>query len=110
MDMEIKINPTMGIAPDTNPGTIISNAITIAYIVAVLLVLFYIIFAAFKWITSGGDKESVAGARKMITAALVGLVILALAFVIMRVVGSILHINIIGNIINIPALDGKIAL
>ncbi len=108
--MEISINPTMGILPTTNPGTIITNAITIAYIVAVLLVLFYIIKGAFMWITSNGDKEAVGHARKTITAALVGLVILALAFVIMKAVGYILNINIIGNVINVPALDGSIAL
>jgi flagellar biosynthesis protein FlhB len=108
--MDISINPTMGILPTTNPGTIITNAITIAYIVAVLLVLFFIIKGAFMWITSNGDKEAVSHARKTITAALVGLTILALAFVILRVVGYILNINIIGNVINIPALDGRIVL
>lgn len=96
--------PPIGINPATGIGTILSNALTIAFVAAALLVLFFLVLGAFRWITSGGDKEAVAGARKQIVAALVGLAILALAFLIIVVVGRILNINIL-DIKNIPSLD-----
>lgn len=87
----------VGIKGTTAPSTILSNALNIAFIVAAVLVLFFLIFGAFKWITSGGDKDAVAGARKTIVNALIGLAILALAVVIVTVVGRVLNINITGN-------------
>lgn len=95
--------PEQGIKPNTNPQFIITNAISIVFIIAILLVLFFLIWGAFDWITSGGDKEKVAQARKKIMAALIGLIILALAFVIARVAGGILNINF--DKLVLPRLD-----
>lgn len=50
------------------------------FIIAVLLALLFLIFGGFKWITSGGDKAGVEGARGMIVAALVGLVVVFLSY------------------------------
>lgn len=95
--------PSQGININTSPSTIITNGISIVFIIAILLVLFFLIWGAFDWITSGGDKEKVAGARKKILAALIGLVILALSFVIAQVAGSILNIRF--NDLVLPRLD-----
>lgn len=96
--------PALGINPAAGVGTVLTNALTIIFVVAALAVLFYLIWGAFDWITSGGDKEKVGAARKKIVNALVGLAILALAFLIVVVVGQILNIDIL-NIDVIPALD-----
>lgn len=96
--------PPIGIRSDVGLATLITNALTIAFIAAAILVLFFLVIGAFRWITSGGDKEAVAGARKQIVAALVGLAILALAAVIIVVVGQILNIDIF-NIKRLPSLD-----
>lgn len=104
-NVQIKPPKNIGIDPTTNPGTILSNALTIAYIAGAILVLFFLVIGAFRWITSGGDKDAVAGARKQIIAALVGLAILALAVVIVAVVGSILNIPVTGPF-QIPTLQG----
>lgn len=98
--------PNVGIIPTTPIGTILSNALIIIFIFAALLVLFYLIWGAFDWITSGGDKEKVGSARKKIYAALIGFAILALAFLIVTVVGQILKINIF-SLKFIPTLDAK---
>ena len=95
--------PAQGINPGTDPRIIITNAITIVFVVAVLAVLVFLIFGAFKWITSGGDKEAIKGARSMIVAALVGLAVLALSFVIARVVGAVLGIDFAN--LKLPRLD-----
>lgn len=103
----IEINPpALGIDPRTKPGVVISNALTIVYIAAALVVLFFLVLGAFRWITSGGDKDAIGKARGTIINALVGLAILALSFLIVAVVGSILNINILNQDFNIPNLQG----
>lgn len=101
---QINLKPpgNQGINPSTSLNTILGNIITIVFIVAAVLVLFFLIFGAFEWILSGGDKEKIAHARGRIINALIGLVILALAFLILQVVGNLIHINI--QDLNIPAL------
>lgn len=87
--------PPVGVNPGTALGTVISNALVIVFVMAALLVLFFLVWGAFDWITSGGDKEKVASARKKIFAAIIGLVILALAFLITNIAGQIVGINIL---------------
>lgn len=72
----------------------LSRIITIIYSVASVAVIFMILQGAFQIITSGGDKEKVSQARNRITYAIIGLVLLALAFVIIRVVGALTGFNL----------------
>lgn len=96
--------PAVGINPFTSISTLLSNALTIVFVVAALAVLFFLVIGAFRWITSGGEKEAIGKARGTIVNALIGLAILALAFLIVVVVGQLLNINIL-NIRAIPSLD-----
>lgn len=89
--------------PTNTPGNIISRAIEIIIFVGAVAVLFFILWGAFDWITSGGDKEKISSARKKITAALVGLALIALTFFIVRIFGLIVNFNPLG-IVNIPTL------
>ncbi len=100
----ISIEPTVGLGVSTGLGTIISNGLTIIISIAVLAVLFMLIFGAFEWIISGGDKEKVASARNRITHALIGMAILGLAFVIVTVVGRLVNVDVLGNFA-LPSLD-----
>src|SRR4051812_19915777 len=78
-DIDLQINkPDAGIDPSARPGQVISNVITIVFVVAALVVLFFLILGAFQWITSGGDKDKVGKARQGILNALIGLAVLAL--------------------------------
>jgi hypothetical protein len=45
-----------------------------------LIFLVLIIFAGFKWMTSGGDEEKVTSAKKLLTNSVIGLVIILVAF------------------------------
>lgn len=66
----------------------VTNVITIAFTVALLLVLVMLIWGAFEWISSGGDKETVGKARGRIINALIGLAVLAIAFALTKVAGQ----------------------
>lgn len=89
------VPPSQGIDPSTQVGTVLSNALTITFIIAAIVVLFMLVWGAFQWILSGGDKEAVGKARSRITHALIGLAIVTLAFLIIQVVGQVLNINLL---------------
>ncbi len=92
-----------GVNFNTPLGTVLGNAITILFTVAAILVLAMLIWGGVEWVLSGGDKEKVGNARKRIISALIGLAIIALAFLIVRVVGGIFGFNVLGNL-EIPNL------
>lgn len=96
----INIMPPIGkgINPLTPLSVIIKNVLTIVFVVAALAVLAMLIWGAFEWIFSGGDKDKVSNARKRITNALIGIAILALSFLIIAVVGQVLGVDITGNL------------
>lgn len=94
-DVGIKISEKTALNPSVGLGQVIGSLVGFMVIVAVLAALIYIILGAFQWITSGGDKAKVESARNHIIAAVVGLVIIALAFIILNIVTNLLGI---GNI------------
>ncbi|MBI3985278.1 MAG: hypothetical protein HY344_05090, partial [Candidatus Levybacteria bacterium] len=58
--------------------------INLIFILSVIVALLYLIWGGFKWLTSGGDKTAVQGAREHIVAAIVGLVIIFLSYFILN--------------------------
>lgn len=89
-------------------GLIIRNSITILFTVGALGFVFMFLWGALSWILSGGDKEKIAAARKRITTAIVGLVLLSLTFVVMIVIGQILGIKALHELdFKIPGLLEK---
>jgi len=61
-------------------SNVLSWAIRLVFVLASVFVIYGLIFGALEWIQSGGEKEKVEKARKRITSAIVGLVILFLVF------------------------------
>lgn len=92
--VDLRATQPGGVATTTSTGTLIASALQIVFIFAGLAVLIFIVWAAFDWITSGGDKEKVAGARRKITNAIIGLVLLALAYFIAVLVSDLVGIKI----------------
>lgn len=71
---------------DLSIGQVVGFVVTTAFVIAVLVALFFLIWGGIKWITSGGDKGGVESARNQIVAAVIGLVIVFLAFFILNLV------------------------
>ncbi len=78
-------------------GSFIQAAVSLAFIVALILVFFFLIFGGIKWIISGGDQKQTEAARNMITAAIVGLAIVALAYAITKVLETFFNVQILGG-------------
>lgn len=93
-----------GVSFDTSTGTIVSNFILIMYIAGGLAVLVFLIWGAFDWITSGGDKDKISGARRKIMNALIGLALLSLSAFIVTLFGQIVGFNPL-NTPALPRLD-----
>ena len=58
----------------------ISELIDLFYTISAIVLLFMLLLAGFEWMTSGGDKEKLSKARARIINAIIGMVIIALAF------------------------------
>ena len=65
---------------------ILANIINIFSLVVGVVAVIMIIFGGFKYITSGGNQESIKSAKQTLVYALVGLIIVALAQAIVRFV------------------------
>ena len=77
---DVAINPGRGFASDI--GVVINAVLSFVMVIAALLVLLYLVWGGIEWITSGGDKSKTENARNKITAAVIGLIILAAAYAI----------------------------
>lgn len=85
-----------GIEPGNDGlNQLINNVLSVVFGVVGLIVLFQIIMAAYGYITSGGNKESIAAAQKRILYAIIGLVLLAFSYIIVSLLGNILGFNLI---------------
>ncbi len=88
--------PTVGI------GNVISAVVGLLLLVAAILSFLYLILGGIQWITSGGDKSAMETARNRITAAIVGLIIVAASWAIMAIIGKFIGVDILGGVFTIP--------
>lgn len=62
-----------------------TSVVFLMYEIALLAATLYLVWGAVEWIISGGDKEKVAEARKRITYAITGLILLGIVFAVLSV-------------------------
>ena len=79
-------------------GKVIGVGINLFITAAGLFLLVYLLWGAFDWITSSGEKEKIQKAQNKMTYALVGIV---LVFIVISVFGIITG-NILGIVENTP--------
>lgn len=88
-----------GSDPVAGFGKIIGFGITVFITVAGIFLLIYLLWGAFDWITSAGEKEKITKAQNKITNALVGMILIFAVLTIFNLfVGKMLGIvNPTGN-------------
>lgn len=86
----------------TNVGTLISGAVGVVLLLAGILVFAMLVWGGVQWIMSGGDKAKTEEARNRITAALVGLAVVASAWAIMKLIEYFFGINVLSENVSIP--------
>lgn len=77
----------------TDLGTFIAGGIKLFIIVAGIFLLIYLLWGAFDWITSGGEKEKISKAQSKMTNAVVGMILVIVALTLFNLIA--------GNILNI---------
>ncbi len=78
-------------------GQFITNALFLAFVIGIIVVLVMLVWGAVQWITSGGDKEAVGAARGRITHAIIGLVILAVSYALFHLASQFTGFTQIGT-------------
>lgn len=71
---------------ETNVNNLITTIINIFSVVVGIIAVIMIIYGGFRYITSGGDSGNIGNAKNTIVFAIVGLIIVALAQIIVRFV------------------------
>lgn len=86
-------------------GGFVGVIINAVFVIAVIVALAYLIYGGIRWIMSQGDKSKVQDARNHIIAAVIGLIIVFLAYFIINIIlGVFLGINI--SQLELPSLTG----
>ena len=102
----LDICPTDGLAkticnlgtPDNAFSRIVQIIINGAFVLAIVAALGYLIYGGVKWILSQGDKSKVEGARNHVIAAIIGLVIVFMSYLILNIVVKIFTGQDLSNI------------
>ena len=81
---------------------VFGNVVNVALGFAGIVLFFMLIIGGFKYITAGGDPKGIEGARKTLTYAIAGMVLIALSYLILRFIESftgapVTEFNIIGK-------------
>ena len=66
-----------------------------AFLITGIITLAYIVLGGISWATASGDKANSEKARSMITDAVIGLVIVAASYAIIKFLGGVLGIDIL---------------
>ena len=87
----------------TDIGKLLSSGVSLAIILAGVLVFAFLVWGGIQWITSGGDKTKTEEARNRIPAALVGLAIVAASWALIKIISYFFGVgDIFDGTIDIP--------
>lgn len=95
--------PGSGIEGSTSAvEKLISNVLVVLTIVAGLSFVIYFLLGGLNWITAGGDKGKIDKAKNMMTNGAIGIIVVAVSYAIVWIVGKALGLDILnpGTIIN----------
>ncbi|OGM09776.1 hypothetical protein A2W13_01180 [Candidatus Woesebacteria bacterium RBG_16_36_11] len=79
-----------------------NNIVAVALSIAGIVLFILLIMGGFKFITAGGEPAKVEGARKTLTSAIIGLVVIVLSFLILRIIQTITGVDTTVFRITIP--------
>lgn len=85
--------------------TLIPVAISWCFIIGTVIFFFMLLFGGIQWISSGGDKGKIEGAKGKISSAIIGLIVLFAVFVIIQLVGLFFKVNLLQ--LNLPTISNS---
>ncbi|MEK7550970.1 MAG: hypothetical protein AAB535_04295 [Patescibacteria group bacterium] len=93
-------NPALGsgLQGKTGPGffaALLPSLVGLGLLIGAIVFFFVLLMGSIQWITSGGDKQALEGARSKLTNGLMGLVILFATFAVIQFIEFFFDINIL---------------
>ncbi len=81
---------------------LISNVLVVLTVVSAIAFTLYFLLGGLNWITAGGDKGKIDKAKGMMTNGAIGIIVVAVSYAIVWIVGKALGIDVLepGKIIN----------
>lgn len=95
-----------GKLPTFGPASVVTFIVQILIVAAFIVAFIFLLLGGIRWITAGGDEKAIAGARGMITGALIGLIIVLAAFTIVKLIEYFFNVKIISGTLTIPSIGG----
>lgn len=89
--------PTGGLEAGGAGQKLISGGITLLFVIAIILSLFYLIWAGIDWMRSEGDKTAIEAARHKLTYAILGLIVVFLSILIVQTIGYFFQVPLLTN-------------
>jgi hypothetical protein len=86
--------PTGGFTNGEFPH-ILQVVIVLLFMAAILFTLFMLIYGGYQWMTSGGDSKAIESARARIIHAIIGLILVFLAFTVVNVIAYVFDVTLI---------------
>ncbi len=77
----------------TSGQSAIQLGVQLVFLIAIIVVLFSLVYAGIKWIMSEGKKENIESARNQIIYSIIGLAIILLSVFLVRVIGTFFGIT-----------------
>lgn len=95
----VPYNPAFifGPAGEITASGLIIGIIEIALAIVGLISVLFVIIGGFRYVTSGGNEEQTEAAKKTLTNAIIGIIIVILAFVVVRVIANALILGSFGT-------------
>lgn len=92
-----KPNPTAdftGVAKIEDFSTVFNNIVSVILGLAGIIFFVLLIIGGFRYITSGGDPKAIEGAKKTLTSAIIGLIVILMSYLILVLITQITGVNI----------------
>jgi hypothetical protein len=94
----VKIVAPPGVPTGIGLGPLVTSIIGVLLMIGIVLSLMFMLYGGLYWIQSKGDKETLDRARRIILYSIIGLIVMALSFVIVSVVAQALGVqSLVGN-------------
>ncbi len=94
-----------GIAGARSVNELILRVINVLLAIAAVIAVLYLVIGGYRYVTSAGSEKAAGEARKIITNAIIGLIVIILAYAIVSIVNNVVN-NCGGALSNLGILVG----
>lgn len=74
-------------------GSLLNIIIPLTIVIAVITLLFVLMFGGYKILTAGGNPEELKKSQQVFTKAIIGIIIIVFAYLFVRILGRIFNIS-----------------